>query len=66
MSARSSVEITIARIAHETVDAMLVETQDGREVWLPFSQVDKIERRPGNGIVKILVADWLARKEDLA
>lgn len=60
MSARVEVE----KILGETDNALHVELADGRDVWLPFSALDRVTRRP-DGSASLVVADWLARKEDL-
>lgn len=51
-------------IVHETDAAILVRLMDGREVWLPLSQVNRIVRRP-TGDAVLTVSDWIADKEDL-
>ena len=59
-----SEKISVPRVIRETDNAILVATYDEREVWLPFSQIDEIDRYP-DGHAEILLADWLVRKEDL-
>ena len=56
------VEVTLARIGRETENALLVETQDGREIWLPFSTIDSITH---GDPPRVTIARWLAAKEDL-
>ena len=63
---RDAVWIDVERFVPdaETENALLVELADGREVWVPFSQLEKTERRP-DGSGRILITAWFARKEDL-
>lgn len=51
------------RILRETDAALLLETKDGREVWLPFSQVEYIKR--GKDFDSLDISDWIAEKKDL-
>lgn len=56
--------VDVAEFGTETPNALLVKLEDDRTVFLPWSQIEKVERRPlGGG--RVLVAGWLARKEDL-
>lgn len=59
-----TVEVEFEKFIRDSDNAALVELPDGREVWLPFSHVEKMLKRPdGSGSAR--VSDWLARKEDL-
>ncbi len=61
-----SIDVTFeSGVKHETDYAMLVETDDGREVWVPFSVCDKVIRKP-DGPVQLTIASWFAEREDLA
>jgi hypothetical protein len=40
---------------------VLIETADGRDVWVPWSQVTEIHREE----LRVVVATWFANKEDL-
>lgn len=55
------VDIEGLRIKHETDLAVLVETEDGEEVWIPFSQISAIHR--GEGLV--VMTRWIARQKGL-
>ena len=51
------------RILRETDAALLLETPDGEEVWLPFSQIDRITR--GKDFDSLEVSTWIAEKKGL-
>lgn len=60
------VELSVTYL-HETADAVLIEDGDGREVWLPKSQLnDFSEHAYDRGeAIEIEVAEWLAMKRGL-
>jgi hypothetical protein len=58
----TSVKIRVEAILRDTQNAVLVETVDGRQVWLPYSAVDLITR---SSQPTVTVERWLAEKEDL-
>ena len=59
-----STQVEVERILGESDNAIHVELVGGRDVWIPFSQCDRITRRQ-DGSAVLVVSDWLARKEDL-
>lgn len=61
---RDFVDVPAIRALAETDAAILAEFDGGRQIWIPHSQLEKIERRP-DGSVVLRVARWLAEKEDL-
>lgn len=50
---------------HRTAKAILVELFDGREVWLPTSQIDELHPPDENGERRIKVTDWIAKQNDI-
>ena len=64
MAKSDLIDLTLQR-HHETPKAILV-SDDGdknKAVWLPFSQVEVVEK--GQGIVEVTVPEWLARDKGL-
>lgn len=49
----------------ETDRAVLVETEDGEEVWLPLSQIGEFGEPEPEQLVRIDVPEWLALKSGL-
>lgn len=62
MSKDIFVEIEIQELGRATERAQLVTTKDGREVWIPFSQIAVIHRSEPPSLE---IAEWFAKKEDL-
>lgn len=56
------VEIEVAALGRATENAQLIETKDGRDIWIPLSQVGAIHRSEPPSIE---IEKWLAEKEDL-
>jgi hypothetical protein len=50
-------DVEVARIVHRTAQAVLVQTDDGEEVWLPLSKVEIDESGP-HPVVSM--PEWLA------
>jgi hypothetical protein len=61
MSKRET-QITVDEIGIETDEAVQVFIGD-REVWLPFSQISKIDR---TNPPQLTIAIWFAKREGLA
>ena len=59
----TGVHVNVERFVTETDEMLLVELENGREVWLPFSDVNYIHRKKGKGYV--MVDPSLAEKENL-
>ena len=59
------VTITGLTVKHETDAALLVETADGEEVWLPLSQVEAVHNRDAPGAAAVEVARWIAERKGL-
>lgn len=55
-------EVEVSKIKHETAAAILVETKDGRDVWVPLSAVDAIHRTEPPSLE---IHEWLCKREDL-
>jgi len=58
-------QIDAEKIIAESDNAILIELIDGREIWIPFSQCERVLRRP-DGSAQFVVTQWFADKEDLA
>jgi hypothetical protein len=54
--------VKFAALGIETELAIQVMTQDGREIWIPFSTIHRIDRSHPPSIT---MEAWLAEKEDL-
>ncbi len=50
-------------IKHESDAAVLVD-KDGETHWIPFSQIDKIERHK-DGTAVIIMTAWIAKMKGL-
>lgn len=60
-----SIEIEVEKVLAETDSAMLCKFMDeDTELWVPFSQCDKITREGGQ-VTSVLVTDWWYRKVGL-
>ena len=55
----------VSQFIRETDSAILIETPSGEEIWLPFSQVEKIERDAQGGGGTITMTRWIAEKKGL-
>lgn len=62
MSKTYEAEFTVVR---ETDNAILLRTEDGEEVWVPFSQIDEIHR-DRNGMARVVMSQWIAKQKGLA
>lgn len=58
----SESRVCVAKIVSETDDALCIELNGGRVLWLPWSHISQVHRTE-NPWVKI--ASWLAEKENL-
>lgn len=50
---------------HKTADAMLLKLEgqsDDEGEWVPFSQIDKILRTPGETTIEVTMTAWIAKK----
>lgn len=56
-------EVEVSSIQRETDKAILIETKDGRDVWVPLSQVSAIHHSEPPSLE---IATWFVNKEDLA
>lgn len=57
---------TFSGVSHrETENAILVELEDGSEVWIPFSQVSSIVREPKGGEVTLTISRWIAGQKGM-
>lgn len=54
-----------AKQKHRTAKAILVELFDGREVWLPLSQVEELHPPDENGERQISITDWIAGQNEI-
>lgn len=64
MSRDEEVEIAIDKVVRDVPEkdnAMLVE-KDGREVWVPYSQISKVTREGAN--VTLRMSTWIAKQKD--
>lgn len=61
-SARKTFSRVRVRVTRSTDRAFLAELPDGREIWIPDSQVDGVVPGLGTSAV-VLVADWLLERE---
>lgn len=48
----------------ETEKAIKIQTLDGEELWLPLSQVSRIDH-PNSGPATVHMSAWLAKKKGL-
>lgn len=65
---REYVPVEVKACRAETGKAVCLELPDGREVWVPRSQIDEDERDEsfkGQRDFEIAVSDWFANKEEL-
>lgn len=53
--------LNVAEIKHETANALLIITEDGEEVWLPFSQVHEIHKDTVSP--RVAMTAWIAKKK---
>lgn len=54
----------IASFGRETDNAIQVTTSEGEIIWLPFSQIDSIERET-DGTGSITMSLWIAQQKGL-
>lgn len=60
------VEIYVAEVIKETDSAFLIETEDGEEEWIPFSQCeDPAEVSEGDCDVTISVTRWICDQKGI-
>lgn len=53
-------------IQRETDAAILLELEDGEDVWFPLSQVDEIHHRGHyDELDRLVVSKWIARQKGL-
>lgn len=52
-------------VLRETHAAVQIKTKNGDEHWIPFSQVEKIIRKPTAGDSSIYIESWIAKKKGL-
>lgn len=64
MPERELYTLTGAALLHETDDAILIEVDD-EQMWIPFSQIERITRYPKSSACDIVMAAWLAKKKGL-
>lgn len=57
-----NLKVCVAKFLTETDDALLVELPDGREIWLPWSEVSEVHRTKD---AWVKVASSLAEQEKL-
>ena len=68
MSASNYVSVWVVEILAETEKAFLVllDTDDDREEWIPFSQcADPDDYSEGDEGVSLSVTEWIAKEKDL-
>ena len=52
---------------HKTENACLLKREgddDDMAEWVPFSQIDKVLRKPGTNVVEVTMSAWIAKKKD--
>ena len=60
------VHLDVEEILRETDKAFLVRLEDGREEWLPFSQIaDPDEYQVGDRDCTVSITEWVARQKGL-
>ncbi len=52
------------RFLHETDNAVLIETEDEEEHWIPFSQVEAMHHTHGDS-GEIEMTQWIAQQKGL-
>jgi len=53
-------------IKHETDKALLgIDFETGEELWIPFSQIEKIDRSKTSEVAVVHMSQWIARKKGL-
>lgn len=62
-----SQELYEAKAVEEMADtgAALLIRVDGEQVWIPYSQIEKVTRYPGSKKVDVLMTAWIAQKRGL-
>ncbi|TWT58961.1 hypothetical protein KOR42_23480 [Thalassoglobus neptunius] len=61
------VEIEVVEVIRMTDAAMLVEDENGEEVWIPYSQIqDSDSVSEGDCNVTLTVTRWIAEEKDLS
>lgn len=67
MTASNYVDLAIETIKRVTDAAMLVELEDGDEIWIPLSQVADAEiYEAGDENLEISVTEWWANKQGIS
>lgn len=53
------------KFVKETQNAILIKTANEDEIWIPFSQVESIEREPNGIDGSITMSAWIAGQKGL-
>ena len=61
----SDIHLTGLTILRETDNAILIETDDGTEYWLPLSQVNRITRGKVRGQDEVWASKWIVEKKEI-
>lgn len=64
MAEKELYTLTGAALLHETDSAILIEVDD-EQIWLPFSQIERITRYPNGAVCDIVMSAWIARAKNL-
>lgn len=51
-------------IKHETDAAILIDT-GVEEVWIPLSQISSIHHKDRDGLDRVVMSQWIAKKKGL-
>lgn len=66
MSASGWVHVDVEKIIRETGAAFRARLSDGREVWLPFSQIaDADAYAEGDENVTLSITEWIAEQKGI-
>lgn len=57
------VTLTGLTILRDSDKAILVQMEDGKELWLPLSQVKEIHRTKEKGADSVVISDWIAKQK---
>lgn len=66
MSSSNWIHLEVVEVKAKTEKAMLVELEDGEEIWIPLSQIaDSDDYDKGDENCTISVTEWIAEQKDL-